>query len=52
VLEKLKRSKADPLYVLYYYPPSRFVEFPEERGAFDAAFTPFLEAEGCTIYRR
>ena len=52
VLHNLKRSKADPLYVLYYYPPSRFAEFPEERGTFDAAFTSLLETEGCTLYRR
>ena len=52
VLANLKQVQANPLYVVYIYPLARLSENPEERGAFDAAFTPFIEAEGCTIYRR
>jgi hypothetical protein len=51
VIERIKQSRSLESYVLYYYPPSRFEEFPQERGAFDSAFTPIVEGYGYSIYR-
>jgi SAM-dependent methyltransferase len=52
VIENLAHSKANPLYVAYLYPPSRFATNPKERGVLDSTFKLIAEADGLGIYSR